>query len=86
MTIFAPALRAWCISAHRCMFVTLVLAALASPNIMQAIYNIRLRSAASDLAMAAPIPFDAPVTTATLPDNLLMSLLQLEHLDSCTTI
>ena len=31
-------------------FVTLVLAALASPNIMQAIYNIRLRSAASDLA------------------------------------
>jgi hypothetical protein len=27
---------------------------------------------ASDLAMAAPIPLDAPVTTATLPVSLLM--------------
>ncbi|MCU1242415.1 MAG: hypothetical protein JWO71_3141 [Candidatus Acidoferrum typicum] len=31
-------------------FITLVMSALASPNIMQVIYNMRLRSAASDLA------------------------------------
>src|ERR1700749_3381476 len=31
-------------------------------------------SAASDLAMAAPIPLDAPVTIATLPVSLLISL------------
>ena len=31
-------------------------------------------SAASDLAMAAPIPLDAPVTTATLPVSLLIFL------------
>ena len=30
-------------------------------------------SAASDLAMPAPIPFDAPVTIATLPLSLLMT-------------
>jgi hypothetical protein len=29
-------------------------------------------AAASDFAMAAPMPFDAPVTTATLPVALLM--------------
>jgi hypothetical protein len=31
-------------------------------------------SAASDFAMSAPMPFDAPVTTATLLPSLLISL------------
>jgi hypothetical protein len=31
-------------------------------------------SAANDFAMAAPIPLDAPVTSATLPFSLLMNL------------
>src|ERR1700731_4190524 len=35
-------------------------------------------SAASPLAIPAPMPFDAPVTTAVLPDNLLMTLLSSE--------
>jgi len=34
------------------------------------IHDDRSASAASDLAMAAPMPFDAPVTTATLPLSL----------------
>jgi hypothetical protein len=34
------------------------------------------------LAIPAPMPFDAPVTTATLPDKLLM----ISILDVCLTV
>src|SRR5438067_11655166 len=54
-----------------------------APDLLEAKFTTTdAPSAASDLAMAAPMPFDAPVTTATLPVSLPMGVSFLSGLGS----